>query len=133
MKHIFLTLILFGLISCQKGDSLPVQQSTVPLTEQHLETPKGNSLSYIEMGSGPALVFIHAGGLDKAMWKEQIQVFGKDYRAIAYDLRGHGKTTFSNDSIPEIEDLLALMEQLGIEKANLVILFPSKTKLIELK
>ncbi|MEZ4688080.1 MAG: hypothetical protein R3B47_19080 [Bacteroidia bacterium] len=64
MKHIFLTLILFGLISRQKGDSSPVQQSTVPLTEQHLEIPS-NSLSYIEMGSGPALVFIHAGGLDK--------------------------------------------------------------------
>jgi long-chain acyl-CoA synthetase len=38
------------------------------------------------------LVFLHGLGADSLQWKAQLDYFGRDYRVIAIDLRGHGKS-----------------------------------------
>jgi pimeloyl-ACP methyl ester carboxylesterase len=57
-----------------------------------LETLKvaGGELCFEARGSGPVVVFLHAGLLDGRMWGEQVDRLADDYRVIRYDARGHG-------------------------------------------
>ncbi|MSP10698.1 MAG: alpha/beta hydrolase [Pelagibacteraceae bacterium] len=68
------------------------------------------------------LVFIHGVGLDHRMWQPQINYFNK-YSTIAYDLLGHGKTIFDNETIT-IDDfsnqLISILNFLKIDKINLI-------------
>jgi len=51
------------------------------------------SLYYEEYGSGQPIVFLHGFTLDLRMWRRQLDYFSKNYRAMAYDSRGHGKSS----------------------------------------
>ncbi|KSU81801.1 Pimeloyl-ACP methyl ester carboxylesterase [Fictibacillus enclensis] len=75
---------------------------------------------YEESGSGQPVVFIHPPALTSRIFKYQHQFFSCSSRVITYDLRGHGNTPCPSDmvTIPMLaEDLLALMDQCGVEKA----------------
>jgi pimeloyl-ACP methyl ester carboxylesterase len=51
-------------------------------------------ISYAEAGSPDAMpvIFIHGFPFSKAMWAGQLEILKNDYRAIAYDVRGHGNS-----------------------------------------
>jgi 3-oxoadipate enol-lactonase len=71
----------------------------------------------------PALVFINSLGSDLRIWQQVAPAFSERYRCILYDKRGHGLSDappapYSIDD--HTDDLLALLDYLGIEKASLV-------------
>jgi pimeloyl-ACP methyl ester carboxylesterase len=73
-------------------------------------------------GNGPALVFIHGFPLAGAMWKGQLEAVRGKCRAIAYDVRGFGKSPAGDGQYAFeafVDDLLALLDQLKLEKAAL--------------
>lgn len=71
-------------------------------------------------GAGPAAVLLHAGTGSCRMWRHQVPAFaGAGLRCIAYDRRGHGRTE-AKDAALASEDLRALLDRLGIGKADLV-------------
>jgi pimeloyl-ACP methyl ester carboxylesterase len=82
-------------------------------------------LHYITVGLGKLIMFIHGFPEFWAEWENQLVEFGKDYQAVAPDMRGYNLT-----SKPEaveayhakhlINDLLALAEHLGHQKLILV-------------
>jgi 3-oxoadipate enol-lactonase len=74
-------------------------------------------------GSGPAIVFVHGGGMDSRMWRPQADAFAEQCHVVTYDQRGHGQSScaaadYSLDSATE--DLAALMDHLDVERAVLV-------------
>ena len=72
-------------------------------------------------GRGVPVVFLHAGSGSSLLWKHQLPAFAAaGYRAIAYDRRGHGRTQADGPAQSAADELLALLDQLGIEKAHLV-------------
>ncbi|SEF22293.1 Pimeloyl-ACP methyl ester carboxylesterase [Amycolatopsis pretoriensis] len=80
-------------------------------------------LSYEEHGRGRPLVFLHAGGMNRAMWDEQFARFARDHRVIRYDARGSGDS--SNPPAPpglysHYEDLRKLLDALDVEHPVLV-------------
>ncbi len=78
---------------------------------------------YEIFGEGEPLVLIHGGLGNADYWKNQIAAFSEQYRVIAPDSRGHGRSTFSEQPIGYslmTSDVLALMDHLGVEKFNLV-------------
>lgn len=80
-------------------------------------------LSYEERGRGRPVVFLHAGGMTRAMWDEQFARFARDHRVIRYDARGSGDS--SNPPAPpglysHYEDLGKLLDALGVEHPVLV-------------
>jgi pimeloyl-ACP methyl ester carboxylesterase len=77
-------------------------------------------LHYEERGSGDALVFLHAGLLDSRQWERQLETFAPRYRAIAFDVRGYGRSRAATEPFRPYEDLLGLMDALEIERAALV-------------
>src|SRR5258708_2428656 len=85
-------------------------------------TANGIRLHYLDWGGlGPALILIH-GGLDNAhVFDDLAPAFTGDFRVIAYDLRGHGRSDAKGpfDTTTRTEDLRGLMDSLGIAKAHL--------------
>jgi len=80
----------------------------------------GARIFYEEIGSGPALVFVHAGIADSRMWDTQIDAFADRYHIIRYDQRGFGKTLPVAGEYSFREDLAALLDYLKVERAVLV-------------
>ncbi|MBM6583619.1 3-oxoadipate enol-lactonase [Microvirga sp. BT689] len=71
----------------------------------------------------PALVFINSLGSDLRIWEEVAPAFTERFRIVLYDKRGHGLS----DAPPapytiddHTDDLLSLLDHLGIEEASLV-------------
>ena len=74
----------------------------------------GTFYSLNKVNKDNPIVFVHGVGLNKEIWKPQIEFF-KEYNTLAYDLLGHGKTplkklnvTFNNFS----RQLLNLIKEL---------------------
>ncbi len=74
----------------------------------------GARIAYIELGQGPALLFVHGLGATKADFDKQVDYFSRIFRVIAVDLRGHGASDAMGPYSIErfATDCLGLMEQL---------------------
>ena len=80
-----------------------------------------NHYTYINNKTVP-IVFIHGVGLDREMWRPQINYFG-NFSTLTYDLLGHGKTPFDKEKITMDDykvQLLSLTKILNIDKFHLV-------------
>lgn len=80
-------------------------------------------LHYIEKGQGLPLIFLHGNGEDSSYFEHQIDCFSNDYRVIAIDTRGHGKSPRGEKpfTIKQFaEDLHDFIAEKGISKANIL-------------
>ena len=80
-------------------------------------------MNYSEKGSGRPLILIHGNGGSLKYFKKQIDCFSNEYRVIAVDTRGHGKSPrgeapFTIEQFAE--DLKSFMDEKNIAKANLL-------------
>ncbi|MBI3978509.1 MAG: alpha/beta fold hydrolase [Chloroflexi bacterium] len=86
----------------------------------------GVRLHYVEAGSGPAVVCIHGLGLNTGVWRHLMPELSRRYRAIAYDLRGMGKSEapgrrgVTNTAEIHADDLAGFLDALGIQQAAIV-------------
>ena len=81
------------------------------------------SLYYESTGTGPPLVLLHGFTLDRRMWQRQVDYFSKKYRVIAYDSRGHGKSSCPESGYSRedrVSDLRNLTTGLKLKKFHLV-------------
>ena len=80
-------------------------------------------LHYIEQGQGQPLIFLHGNGEDTTYFEHQIPYFSKNYRVIAIDTRGHGKSPRGEKPFTIVqfaEDLHDFMDEKDIGKAILL-------------
>ena len=80
-------------------------------------------MNYKIEGSGETLVFIHGLSDNLLFWEVLAANLKDDYRVLRIDLRGHGETELGNDAVTIdllADDLESLLEELQIEKTNLV-------------
>jgi 3-oxoadipate enol-lactonase len=78
------------------------------------------SVYHESIGQGETVVFLHSAFTDSRMWDEQWQALSKNYRLVRYDRAGFGKTAPSGEAPHSRAELLALLDDLGVEKAHLV-------------
>jgi len=73
-------------------------------------------------GDGPAVVFLHPGLWDSRTWDPQFASFAERYRVLRYDARGYGRSTRPEPGVPysHVRDLVAVLDDVGIERAALV-------------
>ncbi|MFC7402546.1 alpha/beta fold hydrolase [Citricoccus sp. GCM10030269] len=64
----------------------------------------------------PPLVLLHGGGGDHRMWSRQYHSF-PERRVVIPDARGHGGSTGATESHRLVDDLVELLDGLGIERA----------------
>lgn len=77
---------------------------------------------YEEKGVGEALILLHGHSLDTRMWDLQFDEFAEHYRTIRLDFRGYGRSSKQTETFQftHLDDLLAVMDSLNIEKAHVV-------------
>eukprot|EP00250_Pteridium_aquilinum_P016701 c23243_g1_i2 orf=135-1064(-) len=86
----------------------------------------GITMHVAEMGSGPAVLFLHGFPEGWYSWRKQISVFaGAGYHAIAPDMRGYGDTSAPEGAekytyLHIVGDLIGLLDALQVEKAFVV-------------
>ncbi|WP_091300074.1 alpha/beta fold hydrolase [Micromonospora halophytica] len=80
----------------------------------------GASLAYDDLGSGSAVVLLHAGIADRRMWRGQVATLAERHRVIALDLRGYGDSELPPAPFAHHADVVGLLDALGIDRAALV-------------
>jgi pimeloyl-ACP methyl ester carboxylesterase len=83
-------------------------------------TVNGVRLAYDDGGSGPAIVFSHAGIADRRLWDHQFRHLAATHRVVRYDWRGYGGSGDAEGAISHSDDLLGLLDALEIDRAVLV-------------
>lgn len=71
-------------------------------------------------GEGPPLVLLHAGVADRRMWGPQFEALSDRYRLIAYDRRGFGESHSDDVPFSAVDDLIAILDALGLGEVTLV-------------
>ena len=86
----------------------------------------GLNMHYVTAGEGPPVLLLHGFPDTHAIWRRQIPALAAaGFRVIAPDLRGYGKTDMPDEvgayAIDFLaDDVLRLMDALGIERATVV-------------
>ena len=123
-----LTLCLLSLAACRPADRAADTAATATVwsdaaahQERFIEA-NGVRLNVLDWGgTGPALILIHGYGDSPHAFDDLAPAFTDRFRVVAYARRGHGKSSggesFTNETLAA--DLVAVMDSLGIAKANL--------------
>ena len=86
-----------------------------------IQTARGR-IGYLENGGGDStpIVFLHGVGSDKRVWGPQLDHFGGNRRAVAFDYPGYGESEFIGGSTRDdfAVAILAAMHALDIERAH---------------
>jgi pimeloyl-ACP methyl ester carboxylesterase len=77
-------------------------------------------LAYDLRGDGFPVVLVHAGVGDRRLWDAQAEVFAERYLVLRPDLRGFGESPLPGGPFSWVDDLRALLDHLGIDRAALV-------------
>ncbi|SEO91290.1 Pimeloyl-ACP methyl ester carboxylesterase [Flavobacterium sp. CF108] len=93
-------------------------------TDKFIETAKNVKLYVKDYGEGKPVILIHGWPLSNEMWEYQVEYLVKNnYRVIAYDRRGFGKSSqpwegYDYDTLTD--DLSEIINQLELENVTLV-------------
>lgn len=86
----------------------------------------GVKIRYVERGAGEPIVLLHGGTSSLDSWIERGVVgnLEKDFRVIAFDARGHGKSDKPRDPSAygrqQALDVVRILDALGIPRAHIV-------------
>lgn len=75
---------------------------------------------YETAGQGEDIVLVHAGFVDSRMWDDVFARLSQAFRVTRYDMRGFGQSSTLQGPVVRRQELLQVMQRLGIEKAVLI-------------
>ena len=93
--------------------------------DQYLDA-SGVKIRYIDTGKGKAIVLLHGGGSNLESWTSQgvVDNLAKDFRVIAFDARGHGKSDSPRDpdayGRQQALDVVRILDALKIQRAHII-------------
>lgn len=91
------------------------------LHEQRVAVPGGHVAVVDYGGSGPDVLLVHSVGHSCAVWDAVAHELAPDARAVAIDLRGHGRSEAPATEFTQVgEDLAAVIDALGLSRPVLV-------------
>lgn len=100
---------------------------TLPgITSQMIATPRLQThVLFSGEEDGTPVLFLHGNASSATFWEEQMLLLPAGFRGIAPDLRGYGDTEdqpidATRGMADWVEDILALLDALGVEKTHLV-------------
>ena len=85
----------------------------------------GVGLHYEEAGEGAPILFVHEFAGDHRSWEPQIRFLARRYRCVTYAARGYPPSDVPTDPAAysmdlAVADALAVLDDLGIERAHVV-------------
>ena len=112
------------LIAGSHGVAASQPRAGASLRRPYIATRDGEQLFYKDWGSGSPVVFLAAWGLPSDMWDYQmVPLSERGLRCIAYDRRGHGRSSqpgagYDYDTLAD--DLAAVLDALDLGNVTLV-------------
>ncbi len=94
-----------------------------PAIQGHYVDLNGIHMYYEEHGAGPALLLLHGGAGNGGQFEHQIEAFSAHFRLIVPDACAQGRTSDRPGLLTYhtmAEDVIALMDQLEIQRADIV-------------
>ena len=88
-------------------------------------TINGSTLHYVTNGREGAtpVLFLHGFPFSHAMWSDQLALVGKEFFAIAYDIKGHGNSDVDDGQYTiesHVDDLIGMLDHLKIQQVIVV-------------
>ena len=80
----------------------------------------GARLWYDENGSGPVVLLLHGGLGDSGLWEPVVPMLAAQFRTIRGDLRFFGRSTGPAVPWSWQDDVVGVLDELGVERAALV-------------
>ena len=77
-------------------------------------------IHYEREGAGFPVIFLHAGVADSRMWEAQAGAFTQQFEVVRPDLRGFGQSELPPIPWSPVQDLLGLIDELGLKPAHLI-------------
>ncbi|WP_315838367.1 alpha/beta hydrolase [Bradyrhizobium prioriisuperbiae] len=127
---LFVVLMVFAALpagAAERWETLPPTPAPIPTDRSGEAEVNGIRIHYAiygqELGKGSPVIFLHGGLANTDYWGNQVGPVAAHHTVILMDSRGHGRST--RDSRPYgydlmADDVVALMVQLKIEKADIV-------------
>ena len=81
---------------------------------------EGATLAGERRGEDPPLVLLHGMAGERGDWDRLLAALPADYPVVRYDLRGFGQSPSDDREYSHTDDLLALFDALGLERANVL-------------
>lgn len=80
----------------------------------------GGSLCAERAGAGHTVVLLHGAGMDGRLWDAVFHPLARRHTVIRYDARGLGRSTTPTEPFRDVEDLRAVLDHFGVDRAALV-------------
>lgn len=82
----------------------------------------GETIHYERAGKGPTLAFFHSLGTNSYLWERQIARWSDRFTCVAFDARGHGRSTNNGGATMQAiaEDAHAALKALGLLPTHLI-------------
>jgi len=119
---IFPLIFLFAITQLH-GQSVPLIPYGDNQDAGHSVVLNGVRLYYEIYGNGDPLVVLHGNGGNIAYMGPQIEYFRKQYKVIALDCRGRGKSELGKDPLTYMQmtkDVVALLNHLKVDSAYII-------------
>ncbi|MFX0100626.1 MAG: alpha/beta fold hydrolase [Candidatus Hodarchaeota archaeon] len=89
----------------------------------HFVEVDGIKWHYVEAGEGEPIVFLHGVPESWYTWHNQLKDLANSFHVFAFDLKGYGQSDKSTGDYRQegvAEELLAVLDEIGLERFNLV-------------
>ena len=117
----FLVLTISSGLITRSQAQVPAPLPTTQAAAGAFVEVEGSKLYYEECGTGPeAVVLIHDGIADSAVWDDVWPTFCNRFHTIRYDRRGYGRSPAATTWYSETEDLATLLHSRKVKGAILV-------------
>jgi 3-oxoadipate enol-lactonase len=117
----FVTSALLLAVPCPWGAAQAQGAGTARATPGAYAQVNESKLYYEECGTAPqAVVLIHDGVVNSAVWDDVWPEFCRHFHTIRYDRRGYGRSPAATTWYSETDDLAALLRHLKVPRAVLV-------------
>ncbi|MFJ5073199.1 alpha/beta fold hydrolase [Streptomyces sp. NPDC088553] len=82
--------------------------------------PGGGRLWAERSGSGSPVILLHGAGMDARLWDAVVPELARHHDVVRYDARGLGRSSLPGRPFDDVEDLLAVLDHFGLDRAALV-------------
>lgn len=79
-----------------------------------------NGLWYDRTGAGDPVVLLHEGVVDSRSWAPIVPALAERFQVVTYDQRAYGRSDGWHGPYSQVDDLVGLLDELGITGAALV-------------
>jgi pimeloyl-ACP methyl ester carboxylesterase len=94
---------------------------SMPVAAQSIRKGRtASGIAYDVRGSGPFVVLLTGSNLDRRMWNREAEWLAKQHTVVRYDLRAHGESDTATKEFTHLDDLIAVLDALKIQKATLI-------------